>query len=200
MLFPISADGTPTMTDANAIGMARDDTHEAAAGSQLWIDPAERGTGARFDRGRRAVARRQLSDWPRWRTGTVPTIRSRSGLISAGDRPAVPGWSGFCSAHVPRRRISSCPISASLPALPQVTPRYTTPANPARKRVASVYEKRASDLRFRRSEALWRVKDSNLRSFRDGFTVDGDWGPDLGKRPAGLDFDAHSARTLGPPR
>lgn len=42
MLFPISADGTPTMTDANAIGMARDDTHEAAAGSQLWIDqPSE---------------------------------------------------------------------------------------------------------------------------------------------------------------
>jgi hypothetical protein len=35
--------------------------------------------------------------------------------------------------------------------------------------------KRASEPRFRRSEALsrtwWQVKDSNLRSFRDGFTV-----------------------------
>ena len=37
------------------------------------------------------------------------------------------------------------------------------------------YTKRASEPRFRRSEALshtwWQVKDSNLRSFRDGFTV-----------------------------
>jgi hypothetical protein len=36
------------------------------------------------------------------------------------------------------------------------------------------YIKRASELRFRSSEALsntwWQVKDSNLRSFRDGFT------------------------------
>jgi hypothetical protein len=36
------------------------------------------------------------------------------------------------------------------------------------------YMKRASEPRFRRSEALsrtwWQVKDSNLRSFRDGFT------------------------------
>ena len=36
------------------------------------------------------------------------------------------------------------------------------------------YTKRASETRFRRSEALsstwWQVKDSNLRGFRDGFT------------------------------
>jgi hypothetical protein len=41
------------------------------------------------------------------------------------------------------------------------------------------YIKRASDRRFRWSEALssirWQVKDSNLRSFRDGFTVHSHW-------------------------
>jgi hypothetical protein len=41
------------------------------------------------------------------------------------------------------------------------------------------YIKRAPDRRFRRSEALsrtrWQVKDSNLRSSRDGFTVHSHW-------------------------
>ena len=40
-------------------------------------------------------------------------------------------------------------------------------------------QRRAPDLRFRRSGALlctgWQVKDSNLRSFRDGFTVRSHW-------------------------
>jgi hypothetical protein len=48
------------------------------------------------------------------------------------------------------------------------------------------YIKRAPDRRFRWSEALsrtrWQVKDSNLRSFRDGFTVLGRQGCDQQKR------------------
>ncbi len=50
------------------------------------------------------------------------------------------------------------------------------------------YIKRASDRRFRWSEALlrtrWQVKDSNLRSSRDGFTVHGRQGCDQQKCPS----------------
>jgi hypothetical protein len=46
--------------------------------------------------------------------------------------------------------------------------------NGARFDTPTRYMKKASEPRFRRSEALshtwWQVKDSNLRSFRDGFT------------------------------
>ena len=51
---------------------------------------------------------------------------------------------------------------------------YSPCPKPAKTHTCPGYVERASDLRFRRSEALyatlWQVKDSNLRSFRDGFT------------------------------
>jgi hypothetical protein len=58
------------------------------------------------------------------------------------------------------------------------------------------YMKRASDPRFRRSEALshtwWQVKDSNLRNFRDGFTVPRLQDRDQRKRLTRNDFRAYS--------
>jgi hypothetical protein len=58
------------------------------------------------------------------------------------------------------------------------------------------YTKRASEPRFRRSEALshtwWQVKDSNLRSFRDGFTVPRLQAGDQRKRPTRNNFHAYS--------
>jgi hypothetical protein len=66
--------------------------------------------------------------------------------------------------------------------------------------------RRGPDLRFRRSEApsrrvwqVWQVKDSNLRSFRDGFT---DRPPAAGLRKLriGAKFRTHSARLAGSSR
>jgi hypothetical protein len=58
------------------------------------------------------------------------------------------------------------------------------------------YIKRASDRRFRWSEALsrtrWQVKDSNLRSSRDGFTVLRRQGCDQRKRLTRNNFRAYS--------
>src|ERR1035437_7725428 len=56
--------------------------------------------------------------------------------------------------------------------------------------------KRASEPRFRSSEALsgtwWQVKDSNLRSFRDGFTVPRLQDRDQRKRLTHNNFRAYS--------
>ena len=68
------------------------------------------------------------------------------------------------------------------------------------------YVTRASDRRFRWSEALsrtrWQVKDSNLRSFRDGFTVLGRQGCDqqkcLSTRQLTCVFPTNSRRQPGP--
>src|ERR1039458_8059064 len=61
------------------------------------------------------------------------------------------------------------------------------------------YITRASEPRFRSSEALsgtwWQVKDSNLRSFRDGFTVPGLQARDQRKRLTGNNFRAYSPQT-----
>ena len=61
------------------------------------------------------------------------------------------------------------------------------------------YTKRTPNRRFRRSEALsstwWQVEDSNLRSFRDGFTDHGRQAPDQSKRPFPNNFRAHSPQT-----
>jgi hypothetical protein len=58
------------------------------------------------------------------------------------------------------------------------------------------YMRRASDQRFRWSEALsstrWQVKDSNLRSFRDGFTVPRLQDRDQRKRLTRNNFRAYS--------
>ena len=61
------------------------------------------------------------------------------------------------------------------------------------------YMRRASDQRFCWSEALsrtrWQVKDSNLRSFRDGFTDHGRQGRDQRKPFSPNNFRAHSPQT-----
>jgi hypothetical protein len=67
-------------------------------------------------------------------------------------------------ALLPRlRRSQACDLKPGKPSHPPI---LDTPTG---------YSERAPVRRFRRSEALsstwWQVKDSNLRSFRDGFTV-----------------------------
>jgi hypothetical protein len=61
------------------------------------------------------------------------------------------------------------------------------------------YMRRASEPRFRSSEALsrtwWQVKDSNLRSFRDGFTVPRLQACDQRKRLTCNNFRAYSPQT-----
>ena len=61
------------------------------------------------------------------------------------------------------------------------------------------YMTRASEPRFRSSEALsgtwWQVKDSNLRSFRDGFTVPRLQACDQRRRLALSNFRAYSPQT-----
>ena len=64
------------------------------------------------------------------------------------------------------------------------------------------YIMRASEPRFRSSEALsgtwWQVKDSNLRSFRDGFTVHWLQGCDQRKRLARNNFRTFSQKQPSP--
>jgi hypothetical protein len=75
-------------------------------------------------------------------------------------------------------------------AFAQVTglrPKVLRTAKTAPFRYPNRYIKRASEPRFRRSEAFshtwWQVKDSNLRSFRDGFTDQRRHARDPRKRP-----------------
>jgi hypothetical protein len=99
-----------------------------------------------------------------------PQRPRRSALAESGQHggvdPNFRAYSGRTQRHPIRftrfRRSQACdPKSLG----PPKRRRFDTPIG---------YTKRASEPRFRRSEALsrtwWQVKDSNLRSFRDGFT------------------------------
>src|SRR5664280_1109188 len=93
-----------------------------------------------------------------------------SGLAESGQHggvdPNFPAYSGRTQRHPIRttRFRSSQACDPKLWGSPK-RHRFDTPAR---------YIMRASEPRFRSSEALsgtwWQVKDSNLRSFRDGFT------------------------------
>ena len=83
-----------------------------------------------------------------------------TGAFPADVEPAQPG-ERVCAGHRP---------AIQQPAERQNTVVFDTPTR---------YKKVGLRPRFRRSEALsrtwWQVKDSNLRSFRDGFTVHSHW-------------------------
>jgi hypothetical protein len=92
-----------------------------------------------------------------------PALRRGSeltGAFPADVEPAQPG-ERVCAGHRP---------AIQQPAERQNTVVFDTPTR---------YTKEGLRPRFRRSEALsrtwWQVKDSNLRSFRDGFTVHSHW-------------------------
>ena len=90
------------------------------------------------------------------------------------------------------RRIPGGPSAThQVYAFAQVTglrPKVLRTAKTAPFRYPNRYIKRASEPRFRRSEAFshtwWQVKDSNLRSFRDGFTDHGRQARDQRRRPS----------------
>jgi hypothetical protein len=109
-----------------------------------------------------------------------PALRRGSeltGAFPADVEPAQPG-ERVCAGH--------------RPAIPQPAERQNTVVfdTPTR------YKKEGLRPRFRRSEALsrtwWQVKDSNLRSFRDGFTVHGRQHADQRKRRSHNNFRAYS--------
>src|ERR1019366_446690 len=103
----------------------------------------------------------------------IPPSPRRSALAESGQHggadPNFPAYSGRTQRHPIRttRFRSSQACDPKLWGSPK-RHRFDTPTR---------YIMRASEPRFRSSEALsgtwWQVKDSNLRSFHDGFTVQG---------------------------
>jgi hypothetical protein len=103
-------------------------------------------------------------------TYPYPRRPRRSALAESGEHGGVDAsfraYSGRTQRHPIRfrrlRRSQAC------------DPKLWGPPKRCRFDTPTGYTKRASKPRFRRSEALsrtwWQVKDSNLRSFRDGFT------------------------------
>ena len=83
---------------------------------------------------------------------------------------------------------------------PQVSDPRSRPRNQSLETPLRGIREEGPDQRFRRSGPLrttrWQVKDSNLRSFRDGFTARRARSSDLHKRTATTDFDTNSAQIL----
>jgi hypothetical protein len=117
-----------------------------------------------------------------------PALRRGSeltGAFPADVEPAQPG-ERVCAGHRP---------AIQQPAERQNTVVFDTPTR---------YTGKASDRRFRWSEALsrtwWQVKDSNLRSSRDGYTDHGRQRADQRKRLSHNNLRAHSPQTAGDSR
>jgi hypothetical protein len=124
-----------------------------------------------------------------------PQRPRRSTLAESGQHggvdPNFPAYSGRTQRHPIRttRFRSSQACDPKLWGSPK-RHRFDTPTR---------YIMRASEPRFRSSEALsgtwWQVKDSNLRSFRDGFTVPRLQACDQRKRLTHNNFRAYSPQT-----
>ena len=150
-----TADGAPYQPPPSGVG----DDRNRAVGGQLLVSLR---TGAP----RRNGARRAFRDGLSLRRRYIPPTRA----LLAGHRLASPP--ARHSDRPPRTHIGHRPRSVfafaqvrARPAPRRTLPNFHTPAP---------YTWTGPDPRFRRSDPVlrpqWQVKDSNLRSFRDGFT------------------------------